>query len=262
MGLDLALGAVVLIAAIRGWLKGFLSQVISLAALVGCVYLANPLRDAAKPFVREYLPSMHADVLDRLLWWSSAVVTYVAMSGLAHWVLRFKKRQPYGLSEPNRANQGAGFLLGAAKGAVVACFLAAGFAQFAPKYIPEGGAVDSQSKSSLAMAWNERYHPAQQLWDSRPVQVFVAQVRVNGLGLEAEVSPEESKNATAKSSESKTNEARPTRNEAHSEPVKTARRPSEMRISGERRLDPDSPTLRDDINRELKRLGIGPDKSR
>ena len=42
MGLDLALGGLVLISAIRGWLKGFLVQAIRLAGLVASVYAAGP----------------------------------------------------------------------------------------------------------------------------------------------------------------------------------------------------------------------------
>ena len=42
MGLDVALGVVILIAAIRGWLQGFVYQTVRLAGLVACIYLAAP----------------------------------------------------------------------------------------------------------------------------------------------------------------------------------------------------------------------------
>src|SRR4051794_28680572 len=79
MGLDLALGAIVLLTAIRGWLKGFILQAIRLAGLVACVYLADPVRDLAKPYVLPHLPSIRPELIDRLLWWSAAAISYVAL---------------------------------------------------------------------------------------------------------------------------------------------------------------------------------------
>lgn len=43
MGLDLALGVIILIAAFRGWLQGFVSQALRIAGLIACVYLAEPV---------------------------------------------------------------------------------------------------------------------------------------------------------------------------------------------------------------------------
>jgi hypothetical protein len=256
---------VVLIAAVRGWLKGFLSQAISLSAMIACVYIASPMRDAARPHARHYLPAMHAGVLDRLLWWGGAVVGFIALSGLGHYLLRFRRRQPYGLSEPNRANQGAGFVFGAAKGAMVAAFMAAGFAQFSPKYIAEDGAIAEHAKRSRSLAWNAEYQPAERIWRSAPVQAFVAHVRANGLG---DVSgpggaaPAADESATvqapAPASEARDG-AQPSK---HTEPVKTARRTPESRVPRERPLDPQSPTFLDDVARDMKRLGIGEMKSR
>ena len=48
MGLDIALGIMVLLGAIRGWFKGFVLQAIRLSGLVGCVYAAGPVRDYAQ----------------------------------------------------------------------------------------------------------------------------------------------------------------------------------------------------------------------
>ena len=56
MGLDLTLGVIILIAAFRGWFQGFVSQAVRIAGLVACVYLAEPVRDYAKPYVLPYLP--------------------------------------------------------------------------------------------------------------------------------------------------------------------------------------------------------------
>ena len=51
MGLDVALGIVILIAAIRGWLQGFVYQAVRLGGMIACVYLAAPVRDQAKPYI-------------------------------------------------------------------------------------------------------------------------------------------------------------------------------------------------------------------
>ena len=72
MGLDVALGVVILIAAIRGWLQGFVYQAIRIGGLVACVYLADPVRDQAKPHVLRYLPTIQPEVMDRILWWVAA----------------------------------------------------------------------------------------------------------------------------------------------------------------------------------------------
>ena len=75
MGLDIALGVMILLGAIRGWFRGFVLQAIRLGGLVGCVYAAGPIRDQARPHVVP-LPgrSIPPPMLDRMLWWSSAVV--------------------------------------------------------------------------------------------------------------------------------------------------------------------------------------------
>ena len=73
MGLDIALGILVLLGGIRGWFKGFALQVVQLVALIGCVYAASPLRDLSRPYARDYLPGIQPEVLDKLLWWSAAV---------------------------------------------------------------------------------------------------------------------------------------------------------------------------------------------
>ena len=84
MGLDLALGVIVLLGAIRGWLKGFILQAIRLSGVVACVYAADPVRDLAKPYVVPHLPSIRPELVDRLIWWSAAAVSYVCWSGSRH----------------------------------------------------------------------------------------------------------------------------------------------------------------------------------
>ena len=125
MGLDVALGVVILIAAIRGWLQGFLYQVIRIGGLIASVYLAAPVRDQAKPYVATYLPSLKPDLLDRLLWWPSASVCYIVIVGAATLALKMTKRPeiPGMPSQRSRNDQFAGFLLGIAKGGLIGAFL-------------------------------------------------------------------------------------------------------------------------------------------
>src|SRR4051794_40888407 len=110
MGLDIILGIVILVGAIRGWFRGFVLQAIRLGGLVGCVYAADPLRDFARPYVTPYLTAIPTYALDRMLWWSSAVVSYITMVGLASLAVKLYRKRPYGEPEPNRADQFAGLL--------------------------------------------------------------------------------------------------------------------------------------------------------
>src|SRR5262249_58625470 len=119
MGLDLAIGVIVLLTAIRGWLKGFILQLIRIGGLVACVYAADPVRDLAKPYVLPHLPSIRPELVDRLLWRSAAALAYVVLVGLATMIHGFSRRQAFGLAEPRRNDQYAGFALGAIKGLVV-----------------------------------------------------------------------------------------------------------------------------------------------
>ncbi len=140
MGLDIALGIMVLLAAIRGWFRGFVIQAIRLGGLVGCVYAAGPLRDYAR-VLRLALPG-DADppppMLDRLLWWTSAVVSYVTMVvGLASLAVKLYRRRPYGEPEPNHADQFAGMLLAAGKAAVVASFLVGALDKYALSWVKQ-----------------------------------------------------------------------------------------------------------------------------
>jgi uncharacterized membrane protein required for colicin V production len=190
MGLDLALGGLILIMAIRGWLKGFVLQAVRLAGLVACVYLADPVREQARPYVVGYLPKIRPDLVDRLLWWSSSVASYVVLVGLATLAVKLYRRQPVGLYEPNRNDQVAGFLLGAAKGAVIAAFLAAGVQNYAIDKVKTIPWADEQARTSQVLKWNERYQPARQIWTAAPVQHFVSRVQQRGLTTPPEPSSE------------------------------------------------------------------------
>ncbi len=271
MGLDLALGVFVLIWAIRGWFKGFLLQAIDLAALVGCVYLADPVRDQIRPFAKEYLPSIQPEVLDRLLWWSSAVLSYVVTSGVARMIVKARRKSPYGDPEPNRGDQGAGFALGAAKGLIASAFLASAIVKYAPGYVKPGGVVEEQAKASKALAWSAEYQPADRIWSSTPVQSFVAHVRRRGFWDDS-ARPGENRDETNPTPAPVADETRPpskppTPPDATGErsrsgskppagPVQTASRPRTLSLPRASRLDPKAPDFRRALDEQLRALGL------
>ncbi len=188
MGLDIALGVLILIAAIRGWIQGFVYQAVRIAGLVACVYLADPVRDNAKPYVLPYLPTIQPELVDRLLWWVSAAVSYVVLVGLTTLVIKMTRRPEIpGLPQTGRHDQSAGFLFGAAKGALIAAFLTAGIQKYALKQIATIAWADEQVKSSWALRWNAEYQPAAKVWSSVPVQHFVNHIQLMGLQHPAEV---------------------------------------------------------------------------
>ncbi len=172
MGLDVALGIIILIAAIRGWIQGFVYQAIRLAGLVGCCYLAAPVRDQAKPHVVAYLPAIPTDMVDRLLWWTSAAISYVVIVGVASLAIKMTRRPeiPGIPAQSSRNDQFAGFLVGAAKGVLVAAFMTAGIQKYALTQAAAIPWADQQVKTSMALRWNEQYQPAAKIWASPPVQ--------------------------------------------------------------------------------------------
>lgn len=181
MGLDLALGGLVLVTAIRGWLKGFLAQAIRLGGLVAAVYAAAPMRDQSKVYVVEYLPTMRPELIDRLLWWVAAVVSYFVIVGVASLAVSVSRRPTFGISEPNRSDQFAGLGLGLVKGLIVASFLVAALQKYATPQLAQISWVNEQIKASVAWDWNERYHPAARIWSAPPVQRFVSHIQRMGL---------------------------------------------------------------------------------
>jgi len=181
MGLDLALGGVVLIAALRGWLKGFLVQAIRLGGLVAAVYLALPVRDYVKPYVVGSMPTVRPDLMDRLLWWGSAVATYFVLVGVASLLIAASRRKTFGLSEMNRGDQFAGFGVGLVKGLIAASFLLAGVQSYASPYLDKLPWAGEQLKTSVVWEWNGRYTPAAQIWAAPPVRHFVAQIQSMGM---------------------------------------------------------------------------------
>jgi uncharacterized membrane protein required for colicin V production len=183
MGLDVALGVVILMAAIRGWLQGFLYQILRIGGLIACVYVAVPVRDQVKPHILPYLPTIQPDLIDRLLWWVSAGLSYVVIVGVSTLLLKITRRPEIPGLPPqrNRNDQFAGFLLGIAKGALIGVFLVAGLRTYALKRIESIPWAETQAKTSLVIQWDDQYHPATRIWSSLPVRHFVNHIQRMGL---------------------------------------------------------------------------------
>jgi uncharacterized membrane protein required for colicin V production len=181
MGLDLILGVLVVILAIRGWLQGFVLQAVRLAGLVACVYLADPVRDLAKPHVVGYLPTIRSDLVDRLLWWSASIVSYITLVGVATLAVKLYRRQPIGLAEPDRTDQFAGFLLGTAKGLVVAALIAGGIQKYAVDSIKSVPFAEKQTRDSKVLRWSEQYQPVARILSLPPVRSYVSHIQRMGL---------------------------------------------------------------------------------
>jgi uncharacterized membrane protein required for colicin V production len=181
MGLDVALGVIVLLSAIRGWLKGFVSQAIRLSGLVACVYLADPVRDLAGPRVVRYLPSIRPELTGRLLWWASAVASYLLLVAMANLVVKLTRQHVIGEAETGRNDQFAGFVLGACKGLIAAFFVAAGIQTHAADRVQGVAWAEEQVQTSKSLRWNARYQPVAKIWASPPVRHFVDQIKRHGL---------------------------------------------------------------------------------
>lgn len=183
MGLDVALGIVILIAAIRGWIQGFTHQFIRLGGLIASFYLAAPVRDEVKPHIRAYLAAIPADWVDRILWWLAVSVNDIVIVGVCTLAVKMTRRPEVpGLPpERSRNDQFAGFLLGIAKGALVAAFLVAGLLRFGPEQVESLPWAQEQVKTSQAIAWNEQYQPASRIWKSAPVRHLADHIYRHGL---------------------------------------------------------------------------------
>jgi uncharacterized membrane protein required for colicin V production len=191
MGLDVALGVIILSGALRGWFRGFTAQAVRLMGLVSCVYLALPVRDQVRPYILAKLPAIHPDKLDRILWWVSAVVSYLVLVGLVSLALQLMKSPPApGAVGVRRGDRLGGFLLGAAKAAVIAAFLAAGVEKYGADLARNVSWADRQVDGSYALAWTAQYQPVPRLWATSPVRNFVQQIQRNGMNHPAEADSE------------------------------------------------------------------------
>ena len=234
MGLDIALGVMILLGAIRGWFRGFVLQAIRLSGVVGCVYTAGPLRDWVRPHIATYLASIPPNMLDRMLWWVSAVAGYIAMVGLGTLAVKLYRRRPYGEPEPNRADQFAGSLLSIGKGAVVAAFLVGAIDKYALVWVKQVPWAADQLKTSKALVLNEKYRPADQIWAAAPVQHFVAHVQKMGVaGPSTDPKPTES---------------------AEPPPVQTASRPPRLDLPVRDALDPKAADFAEKFDEAFRRI--------
>jgi len=199
MGLDLTMGAVILIAALRGWIKGFVNQAVRIGGFIACVYLADPVRDQARPYVLARLPEIGPALLDRILWWVSAVASYIVLVGLITLAIQVMRTPaPPGMVRSSRNDQFAGFLLGAAKGLLVTAFLTAGLQAlqvYASELVPDAPWVQQQitqlvhsapwvqqqMNESRALKWTDQYQPVPKILATPAVRHFVNQVQRNGL---------------------------------------------------------------------------------
>ncbi|MEO6810815.1 MAG: CvpA family protein [Isosphaeraceae bacterium] len=249
MGVDVTLGVLILIGAVRGWFKGFFLQVIGLTALLSSVYLADPIRDFARPHAQEHFPGIRPELLDKLLWWCAAVIAALVIGGLGKGILKAYRRRSYAEPEPNRGDQGVGFLFGGLKAALVATFLAAALAKHAPKYVKAGDVVSEQIQTSQALVWTHQYHPADRIWASAPVQSFVAHVRRRGLWTDAptENDATAAETADADAPDPATPPARSARATGHPKTLSLSPKASAA-------LDPGSPEFLRQLDQELRRL--------
>ncbi len=226
MWLDVILGGIILIAGFRGWFQGFVSQAVRIAGLVACVYLAEPVRDYAKPHVLPYLPTIQPELVDRLLWWVSAAATYVVLVGLASLIIKMTRRPEIpGIAQAGRNDQFAGFMLGATKGVLVAAFAVAGIERYAMEHVKTVAWAEEQVKASWSLKWSETYRPVPTIWSSRPVQHFVNYIERMGLHKPGEPS------------QSPAGEE----DDAEGPPVRTASRPPERDVASDARRAGDRP---------------------
>ena len=182
MGLDLALGVIILVAAFRGWFQGFILQAIRLVALVAAVYSAVRLRDYAKPYTASYLSTIQPDLVDRLLWWVCAVLAYLVLVGVGRLVVKMTRRPAIpGIPQSDRNDQFAGFFVGGVKGVVVAIFATAAIQNYGLEQAKSISWTRDQAAASWALKWNETYQPASKIWASRPVRHFVTYVQRMGV---------------------------------------------------------------------------------
>jgi len=237
MGLDIALGIMVFFGAIRGWFRGFVLQAIHLGGLVGSVYAAAPIRDYARPYVVPYLTSVPAELLDRMLWWASAVVSFLVIVGVGNLAVKIYRRRPYGEPEPNRADQFAGMLLAAGKSAVVAAFLVGALDKYALTWIKNTSWATDMTRASTVLTWHEQYHPSVKIWEAAPVQHFVAHVQKMGIA-----------GPSGKVGELP---------DVELQASQTASRPPRLDLPGQLPLDPAAPDFARKVDEELRKIDQG-----
>jgi Colicin V production protein len=182
MGLDLALGAIILIAALRGWLKGFVSQAVRIVGFIACFYLADPARELVRPYILGKMPAIEVGLLDRILWWVAAVVSYIVLVGLTTLAIQLTRTPPSpGAPRSRRDDQFGGLLVGMAKGLLVAAFLAAAAEKYGPEIARSIPWAEREATGSYALKWTAQYQPAPRIWAAQPVRNFVEHIQRNGM---------------------------------------------------------------------------------
>ena len=182
MGLDLALGVIILIAALRGWFKGFMSQAVRIAGFIACFYLADPLRELVRPYILGKMPAIDAGLLDRILWWIAVVISYIVLVGLTTLAIQLTRTPPPpGAPRSRRDDQFGGLLLGTAKGLLVVAFLAAAIEKYGTEIARNVAWAERQITGSYALKWTAQYQPATRIWAAPPVRSFVEHIHRNGL---------------------------------------------------------------------------------
>ena len=185
MGLDVALGLMILFGGVRGWFKGFLAQSIQIGGIIASVYLATPIRELVRPKIKSMLASVDPVVLEKLIWWGAVFLCYVLIRALASALINVTRRPPVpGVPADSRfGDRSAGFFFGLAKSAIVAAFLIAAMDEHAIKYLKSESWADEHVFQSYSLALSRKYRPAERIWTSEPVAHFVSYVRREGVDL-------------------------------------------------------------------------------
>jgi uncharacterized membrane protein required for colicin V production len=182
MGLDLALGVIVIAAAIRGWLKGFMSQAVRIGSFITCFYLADPVREQVRPYVTPKLPAIDSALMDRILWWAAAVLSYIMLVALCTLSIKLMQTPPPpGAPKSSRENRYGGLLLGTAKGLLIAAVLGAAVQKYGTDLARLVPWAERQTEGSYALKWTAKYQPVPRLWATPPVRRFVEHIQSNGL---------------------------------------------------------------------------------
>ena len=132
MGLDLALGVIILVAAFRGWFQGFVSQVVRLGSLVVSVYAAAR-RARLRQALCVALSRVNRAQRDRPPALVGLRRRHQSRPGRRRDVDHQNDPEAGvpGISQSGRNDQFAGFFIGAVKGLLIAVFLAAGIQNYA-----------------------------------------------------------------------------------------------------------------------------------
>jgi len=202
--LDLVLGLIILIAAFRGWFKGFTSQAVRIAGFLACFYLADPVREQVRPYVLAKLPTIDPGLMDRILWWTCAVVSYIVLVGFSTLAIQLMRSPPEpGARRSRRDDQFGGLFLGAAKGLLLVAFLAAGVQKYGADLARNVPWAERRTLGSYALQWTDRYQPVPRIWAVPPVRRFVEHIQRNGLknSIEAEAGKQVAERTSAEAEE-------------------------------------------------------------